>query len=132
MVSHKAGTRAAKGGRGMGRCATPQGERVVETEGELLDALEEPARTSPLDPMAVLTHSVEELDCRVAELDRQMLVVAQRADMGYVARKKVDELKYSLIDTGHRLTNWLVTVGTLAFMAFCVAALAIAFHAGVI
>ena len=128
MVSHKAGTRAAKGGMGMGRCATPQGERVVETEGELLDALEEPARTAPLDPMEVLTHSVEELDCRVAELDRQMLTVAQRADAGYVARKRVTDVRDELVD----MRNWLVTVGVLAFMAFCTAALAIAFHAGVI
>lgn len=128
MVSHKAGTRAAKGGRGMGRCATPQGERVVETEGELLDALEEPARTAPLDPMAVLTHSVEELDCRVAELDRQMLVVAQRADAAYEARWKAEKLRRDL----DSVREWLITVGVLAFMAFCVAALAIAFHAGVI
>lgn len=128
MVSHKAGTRAAKGGRGMGRCATPQGERVVETEGELLDALEEPARTSPLDPMAVLTHSVEELDCRVAELDRQMLTVAQRADAAYEARWKAEKLRRDL----DSVREWLITVGVLAFMAFCVAALAIAFHAGVI
>ena len=128
MVSHKAGTRAAKGGRGMGRCATPQGERVVETEGELLDALEEPARTAPLDPMEVLTHSVEELDCRVAELDRQMLVVAQRADAAYEVRKRVADVRDELVD----VRNWLITVGVLAAMAFCVAALAIAFHAGVI
>ena len=128
MVSHKAGTRAAKGGRGMGRCATPQGERVVETEGELLDALEEPARTAPLDPLEVLTHSVEELDCRVAELDRQMLVVAQRADAGYETRWRVERLRRDL----DSVREWLITVGVLAFMAFFVAALAIAFHAGVI
>ena len=128
MVSHKAGTRAAKGGRGMGRCATPQGERVVETEGELLDALEEPARTSPLDPMEVLTHSVEELDCRVAELDRQMLVVAQMADAAYEVRWRAARLRRDL----DSVREWLITVGVLAFMAFCVAALAIAFHAGVI
>lgn len=128
MVSHKAGTRAAKGGRGMGRCSTPQGERVVETEGELLDALEEPARTSPLDPMEVLTHSVEELDCRVAKLDRQMLVVAQRADAGYETRWKAERLRRDL----DSVREWLITVGVLAFMAFCVAALAIAFYAGVI
>lgn len=128
MVSHKAGTRAAKGGRGMGRCATPQGERVVETREGLLDALEEPARTAPLDPMEVLAHSVEELDCRVAELDRQMLEVARRADAGFVARKRVTDVKGELVD----MRNWLVTVGVLAFMAFCIAALAIAFHAGVI
>lgn len=128
MVSHKAGTRAAKGGRGMGRCATPQGERVVETEGELLDALEEPARTAPLDPMEVLEHSVEELDCRVAELDRQMLVVAQRADAAYEVRWRAARLRRDL----DSVREWLITVGVLAFMAFCVAALAIAFHAGVI
>ena len=102
MVSHKAGTRAAKGGRGMGRCATPQGERVVETEGELLDALEEPARTAPLDPMEVLTHSVEDLDCRVAELDRQMLVVAQRADGGYAASAKLAKVELGLADLDRR------------------------------
>lgn len=128
MVSHKAGTRAAKGGRGMGRCATPQGERVVETEGELLDALEEPARTSPLDPMEVLTHSVEELDCRVAELDRQMLIVAQRADEGYVARWKTERLRRDLDD----VEGWLATVATVAAVALCAAVLAIMFCAGVI
>lgn len=128
MVSHKAGTRAAKGGRGMGRCATPQGERVVETEGELLDALEEPARTAPLDPMEVLTHSVEELDCRVAELDRQMLIVAQRADEGYVARWKAERLRRDLDD----VEGWLATVATVAAVALCAAVLAIMFHAGVI
>ena len=128
MVSHKAGTRAAKGGRGMGRCATPQGERVVETEGELLDGLEEPARTATLDPLEVLTHSVEEIDCRVAELDRQMLVVAQRADAGYVARKKVADVRDELVD----VRNWLITVGVLAAMALCAATLALAFHAGAI
>lgn len=128
MVSRKAGTRAAKGGRGMGRCATPQGERVVETEGELLDALEEPARTAPLDPLEVLTHSVEELDCRVAELDRQMLVVAQRADAAYEVRWRAARLRRDL----DSVREWLITVGVLAAMAFFVAALAIAFHAGMI
>ena len=128
MVSHKAGTRAAKGGRGMGRCATPQGERVVETEGELLDALEEPARTAPLDPMEVLTHSVEELDCRVAELDRQMLVVAQRADKAYEARWKAERLRRDLDD----VEGWLATAGTVAAVALCAAVLAIMFCAGVI
>ena len=116
MVSHKAGTRAAKGGMGMERCATPQGERVVETEGELLDALEEPARTSPLDPMEVLTHSVEELDCRVAELDRQMLPLALLP-----LRRDLDAVE-----------GWLATAGTVAAVALCAAVLAIMFHAGVI
>ena len=128
MVSHKAGTRAAKGGMGMGRCATPQGERVVETEGELLDALEEPARTSPLDPMEVLTHSVEELDCRVAELDRQMLVVAQRADAAYEVRWKAERLRRDLGD----VEGWLATAATVAAVALCAAVLAIMFCAGVI
>lgn len=123
MVSHKAGTRAAKGGRGMGRCATPQGERVVETGEELLDALEEPARTAPIDPMAVLTHSVEELDCRVAELDRQMLVVAQRADMGLVARKRADELGRDLDDTDGKLA--MVTAAAIAALTFAIAAIAL-------
>ena len=128
MVTHKAGTRAAKGGRGMGRCATPHGERVVETREGLLDALEEPARTAPLDPMAVLTHSVEELDCRVAELDRQMLVVAQRADAGYETRWRVEKLRRDLGD----VEGWLATVATVAAVALCTAVLAIMFHAGVI
>ena len=128
MVSHKAETRAAKGGMGMWRCATPQGERVVETEGELLDALEEPARTSTLDPMEVLTHSVEELDCRVAELDRQMLVVAQRADAAYEVRWKAERLRRDLGD----VEGWLATAATVAAVALCSAVLAIMFCAGVI
>ena len=128
MVSHRAGTRAVKGGMCMGRCATQQGERVVETEGELLDALEEPARTAPLDPMEVLTHSVEELDCRVAELDRQMLEVAQRADKAYEARWKAERLRRDLDD----VEGWLATAATVAAVALCAAVLAIMFCAGVI
>ena len=45
-----------------------------------------------------------------------------------MARKRVTDVKGELVD----MRNWLVTVGVLAFMAFCVAVLAIAFNAGVI
>lgn len=125
MVRHSDTTRAAKGRGAAPLRETPQG---VREDVPACEGLEEPARTSPLDPMEVLTHSVEELDCRVAELDRQMLIVAQRADAGYVARKRVTDVRDELVE----MRNWLVTVGVLAFMAFCAAALAIAFHAGVI
>lgn len=126
MVRHSDTTRAAKGRASAASLReTPHG---VREDVPACEGLEEPARTAPLDPMEVLTHSVEELDCRVAELDRQMLVVAQRADAGYVARKRVTDVRDELVE----MRNWLVTVGVLAFMAFCAAALAIAFNAGVI
>ena len=125
MVRHSDTTRAAKGRGAAPLRETPQG---VREDVPACEGLEEPARTSPLDPMEVLTHSVEELDCRVAELDRQMLTVAQRADAAYEARWKAERLRRDLDD----VEGWLATAGTVAAVALCAAVLAIMFCAGVI
>ncbi len=87
MVSHSSTTRAAKAARVYGAGHEPR-----ETEGgTALDAvpcegLEEPAGagspSADLPEGSPLRNTLEELDCRVAEIERDMLVLGQRADQG--------------------------------------------------
>ena len=93
MVGHSSTTRAAKAARVYGAGHEPR-----ETEGgTALDAapcegLEEPAKkegeASPARmsfagiPEGPVLNSIEELDGRVSEIERNMLVLGQRADQG--------------------------------------------------
>ena len=79
MVSHSGKTRAAKSAKVYGRGAQERPtEKGVALDQAPCEGLEEPGAPGARE----LLNSVEELDCRVAEVERNMLVLGQRADRG--------------------------------------------------